>query len=173
MYDLYLRDVKNIDPGESTRNHYPYVFNEQQQQQGKTLWAHEILSGLSAIFNLMIGGRKPDGTDGTNELSLLCIEAMNLAKMAEPNFSMRYNTDTPRDLLRLAAKLIRTGCGMPSMFNDQVAVKGLMELGIPQEDALDYCAIGCVRDRCAGQIRASLNRHDLCKLGKNDGACIK
>lgn len=47
-----------------------------------------------------------------------------MTAMAEPNFSMRYNKTTPVDLLRLAARLIRTGCGMPSMFNDEVAVKG-------------------------------------------------
>ena len=70
--------------------------------------------------------------------------------MAEPNFSMRYNKTTPVELLRLAARLIRTGCGMPSMFNDEVAVKGLVDLGIPREDALNYCPIGCVETGVPG-----------------------
>ena len=56
----------------------------------------------------MVGGYRPDGADGTNELSYLCVEAMNLCQLAEPNFSMRYNRDTPRDLVALAARLIRT-----------------------------------------------------------------
>ena len=73
-----------------------------------------------------------------------------MTAMAEPNFSMRYNKTTPVDLLRLAARLIRTGCGMPSMFNDEVAVKGLVDLGIPHEDALDYCPIGCVETGVPG-----------------------
>ena len=73
-----------------------------------------------------------------------------MTAMAEPNFSMRYNKTTPVDLLRLAARLIRTGCGMPSMFNDEVAVKGLVDLGIPREDALDYCPIGCVETGVPG-----------------------
>lgn len=107
--------------------------------------------GYPLYSNLMIGGRRPDGEDGTNPLSYLCLEAMNLTAMAEPNFSMRYSKDTPDDLLRLAARLIATGCGMPSMFNDDVAAKAIHDLGIPWEDALDYCAIGCVETGVPGK----------------------
>ena len=106
--------------------------------------------GYPLYSNLVVGGYKKDGTDGTNDLSYLCVEAMNMTAMAEPNFSMRYNKTTPVDLLRLAARLIRTGCGMPSMFNDEVAVKGLVDLGIPHEDAVDYCPIGCVETGVPG-----------------------
>ena len=115
-------------------------------------YAHTRFSqGYPLYSSLMIGGYRPDGIDGTNELSYLCIEAMNLTAMAEPNFAMRYNKDTPEALLRLAAKLIRTGCGMPSMFNDDTAVRGLEALGIPHADALDYCSFGCVETGVPGK----------------------
>ena len=73
------------------------------------------------------------------------------AALAEPNFSARYHKDTPREFLKAAALLIRTGCGMPSMFNDEVAAKGIENLGIPKEDALDYCPIGCVETGVPGK----------------------
>lgn len=107
--------------------------------------------GYPLYSNLMVGGYRPDGVDGTNDLSYLCIEAMNLCRLAEPNFSLRYNDDTPRSLLRMAAKLIRNGGGMPSMFNDHVVVAGLDGLGIEHEDALNYCAIGCVETGVEGK----------------------
>ena len=153
MYDLYIRDVKKgILTQEKALEIITHMFLMNSSNNKVRPYGHTKFSqGYPLYSNLMIGGRKPDGIDGTNELSYLCIEAMNLTKMAEPNFSMRYNTDTPRDLLRLAARLIRTGCGMPSMFNDEVAVRGLMDLGIPQEDALDYCAIGCVETGVPGK----------------------
>ena len=34
---------------------------------------------------------------------------------------------------------------MPSMFNDEVAIQGLLDLKIPKEDAFDYCRIGCAK----------------------------
>lgn len=107
--------------------------------------------GYPLYSNLMIGGYRKDGSDGTNDLSYLCIEAMNLCSLAEPNFSMRYNEQTPEALLRLVSKLIRTGCGMPSMFNDDIIVKAKEDLGIPKEDALDYVAIGCVETGIPGK----------------------
>lgn len=107
--------------------------------------------GYPLYSNLVVGGLKPDGTDGTNELSYLCIEAMNLTAMAEPNFSARIHVNTPHKFYEACVKLIRTGCGMPSMFNDEIVSKGLEDLGISHEDALDYCPIGCVETGVPGK----------------------
>ena len=52
--------------------------------------------GYPLYSNLVVGGKTPQGSDGTNELSYLCIEAMHLTSLAEPNFSVRYHLETPR-----------------------------------------------------------------------------
>lgn len=64
---------------------------------------------------------------------------------------MRYHARTPKPLLERAALLIRTGCGMPSLFNDEVAIQGLLDLGVDREDAYDYCPIGCVETGVPGK----------------------
>lgn len=153
MYPLYRKDIEaGIMTQEQALEIITHMFLMNSSNNKIRPYGHTKFSqGYPLYSNLMIGGRTPEGKDGSNELSYLCIEAMNLTSMAEPNFSMRYNGDTPDDLLRLASKLIRTGCGMPSMFNDDVAVKGLVDLGIPEYDALDYCAIGCVETGVPGK----------------------
>jgi len=107
--------------------------------------------GYPLYSNLLIGGIDAQGNDATNDLSKLCIEAMNQTAMNEPNFSMRYHSKTPDELLTLATKLIASGNGMPSMFNDETAIKGLVDLGIPLEEARDYTAIGCVETGIPGK----------------------
>ena len=107
--------------------------------------------GYPLYSNLVVGGLKPDGSDGTNDLTYMCIEAMHQCRLSEPNFSARYHANSPRSYLRACAKLIRTGCGMPSMFNDAIVAKGIMDLGICKEDALDYCPIGCVETGVPGK----------------------
>lgn len=153
LYPFYQTDIENktITQGEAlTLITHMFIMNSSLNKVRP--YAHTRFSqGYPLYSNLMIGGYTPDGTDGSNALSYLCIEAMHLTSLAEPNFSMRYNKQTPPDLIRLAAKLIRSGCGMPSMFNDEVAVKGLEDLGISHEDALDYCAIGCVETGVPGK----------------------
>lgn len=153
MFDLYQTDkAKGILNKEKALEIITHLFLMNSSHNKVRTYGHTKFSqGYPLYSNLMIGGRKPNGVDGSNELSYLCIEAMNLTAMAEPNFAMRYNADTPESLLRLAAKLIRKGCGMPAMFNDDVVVKGLLGLGIPKEDALDYVAIGCVETGVPGK----------------------
>ncbi len=153
MYPLYKKDIdEKVLTKEKALEITTHMFLMNSGNNKVRPYGHTKFSqGYPLYSNLMVGGYKPDGTDGSNELSELCIEAMNLTAMAEPNFSMRYNKDTPEKLLRLASRLIRTGCGMPSMFNDDVVAKGLEDLGISHEDALDYCAIGCVETGVPGK----------------------
>jgi len=153
MIDLYRADLEagRITPESALELLTHFFIMNSSHNKVRGIGHTRFSQGYPLYSNLMVGGYRPDGADGTNELSYLCVEAMNLCRLAEPNFSMRYNRDTPRDLVALAARLIRTGCGMPSMFNDHVAVKGLEDLGIPRQDALDYAAIGCVETGVQGK----------------------
>lgn len=115
-------------------------------------YAHTKFSqGYPLYSNLMISGYVSESLDGTNPLSYLCIEAMHQCSLAEPNFSMRYNKRTPQKLLEDAAKLIASGCGMPSMFNDEVVIEAMQSIQIPANEAYDYCAIGCVETGIPGK----------------------
>lgn len=107
--------------------------------------------GYPLYSNLVVSGLLDEEHDGTNELSYLCIEAMHLTSLSEPNFSMRYHKKTPDDILRLATKLIASGCGMPSMFNDEVVVESMKYIGISNKDAYDYVPIGCVETGIPGK----------------------
>ena len=153
MLSLYQNDLeKGLLTREKALEIITHMFIMNSSNNKVRGYGHTRFSqGYPLYSNLVVGGYRPDGEDGTNDLSYLCIEAMNLTALAEPNFSMRYNQNTPDDLIRLAARLIRTGCGMPSMFNDEVAAKALIDLGIPKEDALDYCPIGCVETGVPGK----------------------
>lgn len=153
MWDLYLKDIetKTITK-EKALELITHMFIMTSSNNKVRPYSHTKYSqGYPLYSNLVVGGLKPDGTDGTNELSYLCIEAMNLTALAEPNFSARYHKDSPKEFLQACAKLIRTGCGMPSLFNDETAIRGLVDLGIPLEDANDYCPIGCVETGVPGK----------------------
>jgi formate C-acetyltransferase len=115
-------------------------------------WDHTQYSGGYPLYsNLMVGGMKPDGTDGTNELSYLCLEAMNLSRLPEPNLSVRFWAQTPRALLEDAARLIRKGFGMPSLFCDEVCIPAMSTLELDLETARDYTSMGCVETAIPGK----------------------
>lgn len=153
IYPYYVNDISNhIISQEKALEILTHMFIMNSSCNKVRPYSHTKFSqGYPLYSNLMIGGYTPEGIDGSNELSYLCIEAMHQCSLAEPNFSMRYNEKTPKALLEDAARLIATGCGMPSMFNDEIVVEAMESLKIPREDALDYCAIGCVETGIPGK----------------------
>ncbi|ALR74836.1 glycyl radical protein [[Enterobacter] lignolyticus] len=115
-------------------------------------WGHTQYSGGYPLYsNLMVGGMKPDGTDGTNDLSYLSLEAMALTGLPEPNLSVRFWQGTPHALMKDAARLIRKGFGMPSIFCDEVVIPAMMTLGLSEEVAREYASMGCVETAIPGR----------------------
>ncbi len=115
-------------------------------------WGHtQYSSGYPLYSNLMVGGMMPNGRDGTNTLSYLCLEAMSMSKLPEPNLSVRFCEQTPHNLIVDAAKLIRMGFGMPSMFCDEVVIPAMMTLDLDIETARDYASMGCVETAIPGK----------------------
>ncbi|HOY62956.1 MAG: 4-hydroxyphenylacetate decarboxylase large subunit [bacterium ADurb.Bin236] len=97
-----------------------------------------------------VGGVKPDGTDGTNELTYLFLEAAARAK-AVTNVSLRVHKDSPEDLLPAAAEAVFTGGSNISLFNDDINVESMRRRGFSDEDARDYAVMGCVEMLCPGK----------------------
>ena len=110
--------------------------------------------------HLTVGGVKPDGTDGTNELSYLCLEATDRLRTPR-DIAVRIHQGTPEPLLRKAAAIARTGLGRPDFWNDEVTIEALVKAGIPLEDARDYSPIGCVELTIAGKCNSRTMGHSM------------
>ncbi len=108
-------------------------------------WGHtEFGVGYATYQNLIIGGVKPDGSDGTNDFSYLCLEADRMVRLFQPNMAARVHPKTSNRFLSQCAKCIRLGYGKPALYNDSTVIASLMELGIPLADARSYAMVGCV-----------------------------
>jgi formate C-acetyltransferase len=101
-------------------------------------------AGFPIGFNIIVGGQLADGTDATNEISYMCLQAQADVGLPQPNFSVRLHKRTPQDLLLGAARVIRMGSGMPQIFNDEVIVPAYENRGVTHEDAMNYAVVGCV-----------------------------
>jgi len=153
IFSFYLRD---IDSGLLTKEkalelitHFYIMTNSLNKVRP---WGHTQYScGYPLYSALTVGGLKPDGTDGTNDLSYLCLEAMSLSKLPEPNLCVRFWEKTPHDLILDSARLIRKGFGMPSVFCDEVCIPALCSLDIDLESARDYASMGCVEIAVPGK----------------------
>lgn len=108
-------------------------------------------AGYSLFQNLIVGGQDKDGLDVTNDLSFMCIEASHHVFLPQPSLSVRVWNGSPHELLVKAAKLTRTGIGLPAYYNDEVIIPSLMNRGLTLQDAREYNIIGCVEPQKAGK----------------------
>jgi choline trimethylamine-lyase len=101
-------------------------------------------AGYSAFQNLTVGGRKADGTDGTNDLTTMCLEASRTVRLHQPGLSVRLHPDSPPELMHAVCSLVREGTGFPAIHNDRVGAQMLAGVGLAPDDALDWSNCGCV-----------------------------
>jgi formate C-acetyltransferase len=133
----------------------------------------ETSSSYPEFQNLNIGGLTPDGHDATNELSYMCLTALEHVKLPQPQLSAQISTKSPQKFLLRCCELLRYGMGLPAMFNSDTLVLGMVSRGIPLRDARSGSVNGCVTAHCDGKDRmASSGYFNLAKcleLALNDG----
>lgn len=111
-----------------------------------------------------IGGLRPDGDDGTNELTYLFLEAAEKSR-AVTNISLRIHQNTPNELLLAVTDTLYRGSSNLSLFNDEINIKSMERRGFSESDARDYAVMGCVEMTCPGKTGAmSANALLLCRL---------
>ena len=101
-------------------------------------------AGFPIGFNVAVGGQKPDGSDASNDLSYIFLQAQSHLLLPQPNLSLRIYKDSPQELLEYASRVIGLGSGMPQVFNDEAVIPALESHGISHEDAVNYAIVGCV-----------------------------
>ncbi len=115
-------------------------------------WSHTRFSAGSPLYqNVTIGGKNRDGSDSTNELSLLILKSVGETRLTQPNLSVRFHGGMSEDFLKECLKVIYLGFGMPAFNNDEVVIPSFINLGVEEEDAYDYSAIGCIETAVPGK----------------------
>ncbi len=106
---------------------------------------------------ITISGLNKDGTDSTNELSYLFLEAYKNIKVFTTDLSIRVHKNTPTKFFTDAISVFKSTSGI-AFYNDDVIVPALEKSGYSIEDARDYVVIGCVEPTGQGNSFAATGR---------------
>lgn len=175
LYPYYRR---SIDTGEITQ--------AQAQELLDLMWVKfdeitlakdsgesETSSSYPEFQNLNIGGLTRQGQDAVNELSYMCLEALEHTRLPQPGLSAQIASLTPPRFLLRCCEVLRLGTGMPAMFNADSMVLGMVNRGKSLSDARASSLNGCVATFCDGKDRmASTGYFNLAKaleLALNNG----
>lgn len=107
----------------------------------------KFYTGVPQWQNLNLGGRTKDGTDATNQLSYLCLDAMIDLRIVQPDISVRVHSDTPDAFLLKACELARLGTGHPKFYNEDLISHSMACKGLSLTESRDFAIMGCVEPR--------------------------
>ena len=123
---LYWESPRSMSQTPGRIDQYLYKYYRNDMDSG-TLTAEDAQELLDCYFiklshvsygsHISVGGYRPDGRDGANELSYLLIESMKHVRLVEPFFSILVHNRTPESLLLRAAELSSLGSGHPVYLN--------------------------------------------------------
>ncbi|MBC7220102.1 glycyl radical protein [Candidatus Bipolaricaulota bacterium] len=176
LYPFYQRD---LEAGILTRDEAAEIlgclwvkFNNHPAPPKVGVTAAE--SGTYNDFvNINLGGLRPDGSDGSNELSYLILEVADELHLRQPQCNVQLSRVTPDRLLEAACRILRRGYGYPALFNADAVVEELLRQGKSVEDAREGGTSGCVESGAFGKeayiLSGYFNLPKVLEITLNDG----
>lgn len=136
--DNYLWEYykKDLDSGLITRELALHLIEEVYRRN------NDVYGTWDA--SVMIGGVDREGNPVWNEVTKMCLEAIETVGMVNPSVGVCYTEDIPEDILDLCVDKIAKGYTFPSLFNDRIVQAGLRDAGVTVEDARYYQHSTCV-----------------------------
>ena len=95
------------------------------------------------LTNVSVGGMNPDGSDASNRLSVLMLNATVRVRKTEPHINVRIHKNTRRDLMDAMLEVQYLGHGQGSTYYDETVIPALLKAGYPAEAVYAYTNDGC------------------------------
>ena len=114
--------------------------------------------------NIVLGGRDAAGRDVTNTVSHLCLEIVEELGISDFPISVRLHENTPKDFLRLLARVMRHGGGVVAVYNEDTVFAALRAQGYPEHEIYDFANDGCWEVQIPGKTYFSYVPMDFLHL---------
>lgn len=111
--------------------------------------------------NIVLSGVDAAGADVTHEVTYLVLDVVEELHISDFPVGVRLNERSPEKLVRRVAEVQRLGGGIVSVYNEDVVIRGLVELGIPLREARTFANDGCWEVLIPGKTAFTYQPFDL------------
>jgi pyruvate-formate lyase len=112
-------------------------------------------AGGEIFYTLNICGSRGDGSDASNELSLIIMEAVGNLHINQPPIAVRYHKNISPEVIDHSIDLLRKGMGHPSYFNEDLLERWGLIRGFSAGEAKKVVVGGCVTSHVIGKYDIS------------------
>ncbi len=156
----------DIDRGLITEEHaYRYL---------KSLW--KLIENRRTTVNgrIIVGGYGRTDAQAGDLFTRICLRVCRDTRYVEPQFTLRFNHETPKDIMDMAYDCIASGATYPTLYNDDVNVPAVeYAMRISHADAAQYVPFGCgefvIQGKSVGTPNTLLNLVKILQITVNSG----
>jgi formate C-acetyltransferase len=149
LFYLLFQLCGHDSPGPVDRYLYPSLQQDLESGATSRAEAQAILDCLwlkfeeKTAYGATIGGQLRDGSDASNELSLMCVSSIRRLRLLSPRTALRWHSGLSEELFRATCESIASGATFPALVNDEAVIPAMVERGLALEDAREYTFVGC------------------------------
>lgn len=158
-----LNDINNnrIDEDEA----YRYL---------KSLWLMIENRRTTVNGRIIVGGYGRENVEACDLFTRICLRVCKDTRYVEPQFTLRFNKETPEDIMDMAYECIASGATYPTLYNDDVNVPAVeYAMRVDHETAMQYIPFGCgefvIQGKSVGTPNTLLNLVKIMQLALNEG----
>jgi len=105
--------------------------------------ANSLFGRGSKTQAITVGGADHLGNDCCNALTRCFLDACDFARVGDPHLFLRWHKSIDPRVEQRAFEMLSAGVSMPLLIHDAPTAQGFVSAGVAEEDAWDYCVIGC------------------------------
>ncbi len=114
--------------------------------------------------NIVLAGVDSDGRELTNALTYLTLDLLEELPISDYPVTVRLNQNSPDALKDKIARVMRHGGGIVAIYNEDLILKSLADLGYPEEEARNFANDGCWEVQIPGKTDFSYIPFDALQI---------
>lgn len=140
----------------------------------KSLW--KMIENRRTTVNgrIIVGGRGRENPLEADTFARICLRVCKDTRYVEPQFTLRFDKDTPEDILNMAYDCIGSGATYPTLYNDDVNIPAVMyAMRVDEKTAEQYVPFGCgefvIQGKSVGTPNILMNLLKILNITLNAG----
>lgn len=150
------------------------ITEEEAYQYLKSLW--KMIENRRTTVNgrIIVGGKGRENVEACDLFTRICLRVCKDTRYVEPQFTLRFDKNTPKDILDMAYDCIASGATYPTLYNDDVNVASVeYAMRVDHKTACQYIPFGCgefvIQGQSVGTPNTLLNLVKIMQLALNEG----
>ena len=140
----------------------------------KSLWTMIENRRTTVNGRIIVGGKGRPDAEAADMFARVCLRVCKDCRYVEPQFTLRFDSTTPADIMDMAYDCLGAGATYPTLYNDDVEVPAVEEgMRVDREIAEQYVPFGCtefvIQGKSVGTPNTLLNLVKILQMSLNDG----